>query len=1266
MAIDRYAIPGLDSIGWAGDKIADQDDEFMDEPLDVANDPIKETLTFTPVISASLAPLIDVEHDLIVLGRSASSHEKSGMTNLIDIGVITEHQTMGTDLFGKKVLMDVEFPHVMFICGKRGSGKSYTLGIIAEELASQNTGIGIVMVDPIGIFWSMNQPNKSQSEVETLRKWGLEPRGFKNVRVMAPIGFYKDMANTIDEPFSIATRDLSAEDWCLMFGLDRFKTQGLLIGDVIEKVKKGYKAKVGNTVQNVPPNPQFSIGDLIQCINYEMGIISKEEGYAPPTRRSVVARFKAASLWGLFSVVGTPIERLSVADRITIIDVSHPKLGDAKRALIVGILGRKILESRIETSRREDAISMGMGLLRRSAIPVTWLLVDEAHLLLPHFGSTAASGPLVEYAKLGRKPGCGLVLATQRPAATNDEILSQVDILIGHNLALEDDMSALRRRMPAKVPPVIGESDFIRSLPIGAGIIADQKTQERTMVIQFRPRLTHHSGKAAKPGGPVQEPPPEPPPLDAEASVQGTSLPSRILGSEISNAVGTTSSTEGLQEAEAALKLEEDALPEIARPTFALDLPELPAEDVQTPPAAPATPPKQAEEASQEAEKGKDAKDEAPARKLAPGGTYLILSTDPDKYYFMFLRHVKETNSKALCLSRLHPDKIKARYPELKADFYWFCKTQGELCISPTNLQKLLSNINGYIKANPGCAIMLDGLEYLITNNEYPKVLAMVQGINEKIVTNRATMLVPLDPNCLGEKDKGLLEKDMESVIDLRTKEEDPKERLKEELCASTKERLVALCRERGLKATGSRDDIMKRLMETPTAQPQPEPQPATEPVKGKKGEPDAEGKLKEAVDAKLREAEAKREKEESARLESLEKQRKQQVAEEEKKMKEAKKKLEDEAKKLEKARLELEKQTRKEEEERRRQKHLSDLKARDEQIKQYKAELEKAKQEKARAQKEAARIAAEKKKATLEQRGLAKQREKEQARLEALRDKQDRARAKEEAAAQRQGEREDARRQKEREKGVLPPATVQSRVSGFEAAKRAEKEIEASFFGKKKEIMGEVTPRYVELLWFKVRALSGFAIFSKEVTQYLIFDNLSLEVVTDHKHGLRRTKGAGNLMGLTQNQIRAIKALSASGTDPDKVASRSDLSVGDAKKALNQLVKANLVKMKYDKANEKDYYYPTFVLDVSDDPLHKDDILPRSVLGEPSKEVLSKGLDFKVVSKFIETLYPTINIVECRSVYYPFFVARLKGEKGSRSVFIDAVTGEVDKALSE
>lgn len=52
---------------------------------------------------------------------------------------------------GAAVAIDIDRPHVGMIVGKRGYGKSYTLGVLAEELATTR-GIAPVVIDPMGVF----------------------------------------------------------------------------------------------------------------------------------------------------------------------------------------------------------------------------------------------------------------------------------------------------------------------------------------------------------------------------------------------------------------------------------------------------------------------------------------------------------------------------------------------------------------------------------------------------------------------------------------------------------------------------------------------------------------------------------------------------------------------------------------------------------------------------------------------------------------------------------------------------------------------------------------------------------------------------------------------------------------------------------------------------------------------------------------------------------------------------------------------------------
>ncbi|GAB3664927.1 ATP-binding protein [Halopiger thermotolerans] len=52
---------------------------------------------------------------------------------------------------GADLYVDLDGPHAMLVVGKRGYGKSYTLGVLAEELA-RASGVAPVIVDPMGAF----------------------------------------------------------------------------------------------------------------------------------------------------------------------------------------------------------------------------------------------------------------------------------------------------------------------------------------------------------------------------------------------------------------------------------------------------------------------------------------------------------------------------------------------------------------------------------------------------------------------------------------------------------------------------------------------------------------------------------------------------------------------------------------------------------------------------------------------------------------------------------------------------------------------------------------------------------------------------------------------------------------------------------------------------------------------------------------------------------------------------------------------------------
>ncbi|HDD46417.1 MAG TPA: ATP-binding protein, partial [Candidatus Aenigmarchaeota archaeon] len=412
----------------------------------------------------------------IIIGKDWRDLEEYGEKGTIFIGrhiVGTGEDTHLTN----QIKMDVSRPHIVLICGKRGTGKSYTAGVIAEEIERAEEDVkrnlSVIMIDTMGIYWSMKMPNEKEEEL--LREWNMKPAGLK-ARLFVPRGYaedYRKAGISVDREFTIAIKELSAEDWNIIFNFSPLSEHGILVEKAIKRVKSYGK--------------EYSIDDIINEVEREDSVDSK-------IKDGVISMFTAAKDWGVFDIHGTNIEELMVSGSISILDVSHythiPN-GWSVRSMIVGLISRKIFRKRLVARKSEERELIGN--IKGARIPMVWLIIDEAHQFLPNIEVTAASQPLLTLIKEGREPGISLVLITQRPNKLHPDALSQADIVISHRLTSKADLEALKNIMQIYMLEDIEE--YISKLPRmkGAAIILDDNS-ERILTAQIRPRISWHAG----------------------------------------------------------------------------------------------------------------------------------------------------------------------------------------------------------------------------------------------------------------------------------------------------------------------------------------------------------------------------------------------------------------------------------------------------------------------------------------------------------------------------------------------------------------------------------------------------------------------------------------------------------------------------------------------------------------------------------------------------------------------------------------------------
>ena len=126
----------------------------------------------------------------IIIGRNESDKKDFSGRGLVYIG--KGYVRMGQySSLSNKILMDIARSHVILVAGKRGSGKSYTLGVIAEELSNLpapiNKNVASLIFDTMGIYWTMKFKNEKDKEL--LNEWGLKPKknSSKDLRSLWPL-----------------------------------------------------------------------------------------------------------------------------------------------------------------------------------------------------------------------------------------------------------------------------------------------------------------------------------------------------------------------------------------------------------------------------------------------------------------------------------------------------------------------------------------------------------------------------------------------------------------------------------------------------------------------------------------------------------------------------------------------------------------------------------------------------------------------------------------------------------------------------------------------------------------------------------------------------------------------------------------------------------------------------------------------------------------------------------------------------------------------
>jgi parallel beta-helix repeat protein len=150
---------------------------------------------------------------------------------------------------------------------------------------------------------------------------------------------------------------------------------------------------------------------------------------------------------------------------------------------------------------------------------------------------------------------------------------------------------------------------------------------------------------------------------------------------------------------------------------------------------------------------------------LEEGKAYIITQDGAGRSFERFVSEM-EDGAAGLCFTRTYPENLKKRYNLENAKVLWLSRDLDKGGLMPTNLGLITNGVDKFLRENEDGrrVILLDGMEYLIAQNNFGKVLKLLNHLNDMVGVNSGILMIPFDMASVEEKEAAMLKANLEVV----------------------------------------------------------------------------------------------------------------------------------------------------------------------------------------------------------------------------------------------------------------------------------------------------------------------------------------------------------------------------------------------------------------------------------------------------------------------------------------------------------------------
>ncbi len=149
---------------------------------------------------------------------------------------------------------------------------------------------------------------------------------------------------------------------------------------------------------------------------------------------------------------------------------------------------------------------------------------------------------------------------------------------------------------------------------------------------------------------------------------------------------------------------------------------------------------------------------------LKAGRSYLVEEDRPEHAYRLLAEAVGKGQG-GLLITRTNPKRVREQFPLESVTVLWLTDREGsrEETIAPA-LERIVYEIEGFMSKHPHGSVMLDGIEYLVSNNSFDAVLRFIRRLVDSVSEGHFTFLISLGPATVKEQELKMIEREMDVI----------------------------------------------------------------------------------------------------------------------------------------------------------------------------------------------------------------------------------------------------------------------------------------------------------------------------------------------------------------------------------------------------------------------------------------------------------------------------------------------------------------------